>query len=87
MDVLVSKCYCTLGKRYKMIVGTPHRKPGNPKGLTRVWKQDPDYKIAYITLVTIVANQITAFTDVPYRLMVKPSNFQTPYMEILEKKQ
>ena len=52
MDVLVSKCYCTLGKRHKVIVGTPHGKPGNPKGLTRVWKQDPDYKIAYITLVT-----------------------------------
>ena len=52
MDVLVSKCYCTLGKRHEVIVGTPHGKPGNPKGLTRVWKQDPDYKIAYIILVT-----------------------------------
>ena len=52
VDVLVSKCYCTLGKRHKVIVGTPHGKPGNPKELTRVWKQDPDYKIAYITLVT-----------------------------------
>ena len=40
------------GKRHKVIVGTPSGKPGNPKGLTRVWKQDPDYKIAYVTLVS-----------------------------------
>ena len=45
-------------------MGTPHGKPGNPKGLSRVWKQDPDYKIAYVTLVTyILANQITVFTN------------------------
>ena len=40
------------GKRHKVIVGTPYGKPGNPKGLTRVWKHDPDYKIAYVTLVS-----------------------------------
>lgn len=50
--MLVSKyTVLSLGKRHKVIVGTPHGKPGNPKGLTRVWKQDPDFKIAYITLV------------------------------------
>ena len=42
----------TTGKRHKVIVGTPFGKPGNPKGLTRVWKHDPDYKIAYVTLVS-----------------------------------
>ena len=42
----------SIGKRHKVIVGTPYGKPGHPKGLTRVWKQDPDYKIAYITLVS-----------------------------------
>lgn len=58
--------YC-LGKRHKVIVGTPHGKPGYPKGLTRVWKQDPDYKIAYITLV-ILANQIALFVVISYNL-------------------
>jgi len=43
-----------VGKRHKVVVGTPHGKPGNHKGLTRVWKQDPDYKLAYLTLVGIV---------------------------------
>ena len=77
-----------IGKRHKVIVGTPHGKPGNPKGLTRVWKQDPDYKIAYITLVSNYSqSDCIIYCLIPYRLMVKPSNFLTPYMVILGKKQ
>ena len=64
-----------IGKRHKVVVGTPHGKPGNPKGLTRVWKQDPNYKLAYLTLVSYYI--VVMVTHCCYRVMVKSSHFLT----------
>lgn len=64
-----------IGKRHKVVVGTPHGKPGNPKGLTRVWKQDPNYKLAYLTLVSYCI--IVMVTHCYCRVMVRSLNFLT----------